>query len=123
MERIIIYSADGTQSVTMPRCKYMSGGEPEYKETKMASGKKVRDIVGFRRKLTAVWDYVPDADIKKLHSFLREGKYLRVQYTDLTGDVDAKFDISYPETDVFRFREGVPIWHNVSVTMTAQEVI
>lgn len=123
MDRIRIYNSDKTDSVLMPRCRYNIGGEAVQVSTQMASGKLVRDIVGHRRILTASWDWVPDVDIKKLHSFLRSCAPLPVEYHDIVdGPVEGVFVVSYPETGIFKFLGATPMWHGVSLTMTAQEV-
>lgn len=123
MDRIKIYNATKTDSILMPRCRYSIGGEEVKVTTTMASGKVVTDTIGHRRIITASWEYVPDTDIKKLHSFLRSGAALTVEYDDIVdGPTEGVFVISYPETGIFKFIEGVPMWYGVSLTMTAQGV-
>lgn len=114
----------GTASVAMPKTRKVSvGGEEVSTSTTMASGKIVKDIVGYRRIVTAEWDYVPAASITALLGILRQGGFCTVQYTDPEdGETSGVFDIDPPALDIFAYRGGAPIWHNVSLTMTAQEV-
>lgn len=114
----------GADSVTMPRTRSISvGGDEVSTSTTMASGKTVKDVVGYRRTITAKWDYVPAASITALLGLLRQGGFFSVEYTDPEdGETSGVFDISPPTLDIFAYRGGAPIWHNVTLTMTAQEV-
>lgn len=114
----------GSVSVTMPKIRDISvGGEEVSTSTTMASGRVVKDVVGYRRTVTASWDYVPAESITALLGLLRQGGFYTVTYTDpKDGETSGVFDIDPPTLDIFAYRGGAPIWHNVSLTMTAQEV-
>lgn len=114
----------GTASVTMPKTRDISvGGEEVSTSTTMASGKMVKDVVGHRRTVTASWDYVPATSIAALLGLLRQGGFFAVEYTDPEdGETSGIFDIDPPTLEIFAYRGGAPIWHNVSLAMTAQEV-
>lgn len=122
MERIKIYARDGVTSVTLPRCRPVVGWEDVSITATMASGKTVEDVIGVRQTITASYGYVPAADIVTLNAIVREGGFHRVQAPGIDGDIDAYFKIAPPSFEVFKYVSGVPMWSNVSLTMTAQEV-
>ena len=111
-------------SLTLPRTRDISFTCEEVgTETEMASGKLVKDIRGYRPVIKASWDYFPAEDLTKLISLLRQGGFYNVNYPDEAGEKNGRFKISYPETKIFKFVNGVPMWHGVDLTFTAQEVI
>lgn len=111
--------------IEMPRTKTIEiGGEYESKETTMASGKIVRDVIGWRTELTAEWEWVPAGLLAQLVPIARSGQFVTIQYPDSTGaDTSAVFSIEIGEQKVFKFVDGVPMWYNVQLTATAQEVV
>lgn len=108
----------------MPRVRAVKvGGVEVANEITMASGKLVKEMIGFRTTITAEWDWLPAQTITDLHALLRQGGYFAVEYPDpVTGDAIGLFSVSYPETKIFKFNGTSPMWHGVSLTMTAQEV-
>lgn len=118
MDKIII------GGITMPRTRTLEvGGSFEAKETTMASGKVVKDIVGWRKKLTASWEWLPDGLLNQLIPLVRSGDFLEIKYPDPAGgDTSGKFSIDIGNQKVFRYRSGEPYWYNVEMTATAQEV-
>ena len=123
LERIKIYSLDGASSVTLPRCRPVLTYQDETITSKMASKKMVEDVVGLRPVLQAAYGYVPAEDMAKLNTLVLEGGYHRVEAPGIGGDIDTKFKISPPSYEVFKYVSGVPMWCNVSLTLTAQEVL
>lgn len=117
--------SDGVTIVTMPRTrKVTDAGAPEYKEITMAGGKTVREMIGFRPGFTYEWDYVPASTIAALVPLLRTGDFLTVDYFDVDGtDSSGLFSVSYPSPGVFRFKEGIAVWHGFQLTIKAQEVV
>lgn len=111
--------------IEMPRTKSIEiGGEYESKETTMASGKIVRDVIGWRTKLTAEWEWVPAGLLAQLVPIARSGEFVTIQYPDSTGaDASGIFSIEIGEQKVFKFVNGEPMWYNVELTATAQEVV
>lgn len=111
--------------IEMPRTKTIEiGGEYESKETTMASGKIVRDVIGWRTALTAEWEWVPAGLLAQLVPIARSGQFVTIQYPDSTGDdTSGVFSIEIGEQKVFKFVDGVPMWYNVQLTATAQEVV
>lgn len=115
--------AKGSASVTMPRVRDITyGGEQVAIEATMASGKTVRDVIGFRPNVRAVWDWVPAETIKALNALLRQGGFFQVTYPTPDGEKTEAMSVPFPTMDVFAYRNGVPMWHNITLTMEAQEV-
>ena len=112
-------------NIEMPRTKSIEiGGEYESKETTMASGKIVRDVIGWRTELTAEWEWVPAGLLAQLVPIARSGEFVTIQYPDSTGeDASGVFSIEIGEQKIFKFVNGEPMWYNVELTATAQEVV
>lgn len=123
MKEITIYN--GTVTVTMPPTRKITvGGEEVCNEIPMASGKMVKDVLGYRAVVSADWDYVPVDTMTTLTTMLRAGGYFTVGYPDPDGtDKSAKFSVSLPTTGIFKFNGTTPFWHGVSLKMSAQEVV
>lgn len=123
MDRIII--SDGVTTVVMPRTRNVTdAGTPEYREVKMAGGKIVREMVGFRTGFKYDWDYVPAATITTLTTMLKKGGFFSVEYFDPSGtDGSGVFSVSYPSLEVFGFKDGVAVWHTCALTILSQEVV
>lgn len=123
MDKITIYSSDKSHSVTLPRVRDIEvGAEEESKTVTMASGKTVKDILGYRAKITAVWDWFPAELVTELLNLLKSGAFLWVEYPAPDGSGAGFFSIEYPTLSVFCYRDGIPVWHDMTLSMTAQEV-
>ena len=119
-----IIIAKGTQSVTMPLVRSITySGTSEEVQATMASQQIVTDVVGFRPSVTAEWDWVPADTITALNALLQLGGFFTVTHPTPSGEVTESMIVSFPEFKIFAFRNGVPIWHDVRLTMQAQEVI
>lgn len=118
MDKIII------SGITMPRTKTLVvGGKDENKEITMASGKIVQEVIGFRKTITANWEWLPDGVLARIVPVARAGNFVQIQYPDpVQGDTSGMFKISIGDQKVFRFRNNQPYWYNVELTATAQEV-
>jgi len=116
--------SDGTTTITMPRTKKVTdAGEWEYDEIKMASKKVVREMTGFRIGFTYEWDYVQASLIATLKTLLRAKTFFTVTYFDIDGATGSgTFSVSYPAPEVFKFKNGIAMWHNFKLTIKAQEV-
>lgn len=111
--------------ITMPRTKTLEvGGEYESKEATMASGKIVRDVIGWRVELTAAWEWLPAGLLAELVPLVRTGGFLEISYPDSTGQTaTGMFAVEIGNQKIFKFKHGEPYWYNVELTATAQEVI
>lgn len=115
----------GTTTIEMPRVRNVKvGGKEVCKEVEMASGKRVKEMIGFRTVVNAEWDWLPAKTITDLHLLLRQGGYFFVEYPDpAVGEASGTFSVSYPETKIFKFYGMEPRWHGVSLIMESQEVV
>ena len=122
MDRIVIY--DDTGEIILPKCRFSIGGVNVYTESTMAGGRRVRDIQGFRTKISLSWEYYPAADLSRLCTLLRKGGFFLVRYPDQDGsERQGYFSADYPTTEVFEFVDGKPVFYGVKLTLTAQEVL
>ena len=124
MDRITISTTDGRTRIVMPRVKDIQVGAEEVCNTvKMASGKLVKDMIGYRPVVSAAWDYVPAATLQQLANALRSDGFFYVEYPAPTGDTVGVFEIEYPQMRVFQYRDGIAVWHDVKLKMTSREVV
>ena len=111
--------------IAMPRTKTLEvGGYYESKEAVMASGKTVRDVLGWRVELTASWEWVPAGLLTQLVPLVRGGCFVQIDYPDATGATAAgTFAVEIGSQKICKFVDSVPMWYNVELTATAQEVV
>ena len=65
--------------IAMPRTKTLEvGGYYESKEAVMASGKTVRDVLGWRMEINAPWEWVPRRPLTQILPLVRGGYLLRI---------------------------------------------
>ena len=122
MFRLKIIIADGRE-IILPRCYYTVGGEKVAKQVQMASGKIVQDVIGTRKIITGSWNYIPAADLKELVVAIRGGGFLQVEYLDVDNEVKrGYFLIDHPQPSVFKYKDDIAVWTNVTLKMSAQEV-
>jgi len=123
LDKIKLYDPELTTCITMPRIKDISVGAKEVSNTvTMASGKVVKDVLGFRPQITASWDYVPAATIVALLSLMKANPFLYVEYPSPSGDANGTFEVDYPTLSVFQYKNGTAVWHDVKLTMSGQGV-
>lgn len=110
--------------IEMPKTKNIEiGGDVEAKEATMASGKIVKDILGFRKTLTAIWEWFPADLMISIVEIARKGDFVNIEYPDSTGKVESgQFKITIGNQKVFKFVNGSPLWYNVELSATAQEL-
>lgn len=110
--------------IEMPRTRQIEiGGESVVKTVTMASGKNVMDVIGFRRTISASWEYVPALTLKAIVNLARQGGYVEITYPDSTGKAAVgNFEIEIGQQKIFKFVSGEPMWYNVELKATAQEV-
>ena len=124
MDKITISTTDGRAGVTLPRVKDITVGAEEVCNTvQMASGKLVKDMIGYRPTVTASWDYVPASVLRELAELLRGDGFFYVRYPSPSGDAEGTFEVEYPEMRVFRYVNGTAVWHDVKLKMTSREVV
>ena len=110
--------------IQMPRTKTLEiGGELESIEATMASGKVVRDVIGWRAEITATWEWVPAGLLSQLVPLAHSGDFISITYPDADGSTQTgNFTIEIGSQKIFKFVNGNPLWYNVELTATAQEV-
>lgn len=110
--------------IQMPRTRTLEvGGEYEANTITMASGKVVKDIIGWRTTLTASWEWLPADVLTAVVAAARAGKFVTITYPDATGKtISKKFTIEIGNQKIFKFIKDTPMWYNVELTATAQEV-
>lgn len=112
MDKITVCNSERTLSITLPRTKDISvGAQAVSKSVTMASGKVVKDIIGYRTSIKASWDYIPADTIASLIGILRGGGFCFVEYPSPSGDDSGYFEIDYPSMSVFGFKNGIAVWH------------
>lgn len=109
----------------MPRTKTLEvGGYYESKEATMASGKIVRDVLGWRREITASWEWVPAGLLSQLVPIVRGGAFVQIDYPDSDGkEASGLFAVEIGNQKIFKFVNGVPMWYGVELKATSQEVL
>lgn len=123
MDHITISSPDGGERIQMPPTRQLSlAPKEECRELQMASGRMVKEVIGVRQTITASWDWVPAETIARLCALLNRGGYFRVEYPAPEGDRAELCGITPPAPRVFRYKDGVARWHDITLTMTGQEV-
>lgn len=110
--------------IELPPTKSLEvGGEPVAKEAKMASGLMVQDVIGYRKALSAKWEWIPVETLAQLTALVRTGEYIEIQYPDpVTGTASGMFKISIGNAKIFKFTNGEPRWYNVDLSAKAQGV-
>lgn len=116
--------SDGVTIIIMPKTiNALEVGQTIYKEKTMASGKLVRDIIGFRAGFEYEWDYVPATTITSLITLLRTAELFTVTYFDTDGvDKSGSFYVDYPSFGLFSFKGDVAVWHDCKLSIRAAEV-
>lgn len=123
MDRIIISS--GNKKIMLPKSRSINVHyEPKYTEIAVASGKLVRDMLGFRKVISYSADYFPNDDLRVLLEMITSGEFLSVEYPDPTyGEDYGVFSVEPPTPTVFRYdQNGNGVWHDISLEMQSQEV-
>ncbi len=123
LDRIIISNMSRTESITMPRIKNITvGAKEESRRSVMVSGKIVKDILGYRAIINANWDFIPVGLAAELSALLRQNSFVWVEYPSPTGFAEGWFEVEYPTLKVFCYKNGLAVWHDVSLEFTAKEV-
>lgn len=93
------------------------------KEYTMASGKIVEDYVGFRKRITAEVDCVPQDVLTAFNSLVKQG-FTQVQYIDDDGSTKTQYFKVQPFSPTVLKYDALnnPIWHNCVIEMEAQSV-
>ena len=70
------------------------------------------------------WKWVPAGLLTQLVPLVRGGSFVQIEYPDATGATAAgTFAVEIGSQKIFKFVDSVPMWYNVELTATAQEVV
>ena len=124
MRRIII--TDNIDTVTLNR-DLMFDLTPEEvsKEAVMASGRTVKDVIGYKDSLKLPVGYLSLEDNSKLCKMIRRNAgLLTISYPTPTGDKTQQFIVEPPTYTTFDYDdEGVAIWKGVTISAKTLEVV
>lgn len=124
MRRIII--TDNIDTVTLNR-DLMFDLTPEEvsKEAVMASGRTVKDVIGYKDSLKLPVGYLSLDDNSKLCKMIkRNAGLLTISYPSPTGDKTQQFIVEPPTYTTFDYDdEGVAIWKGVTISAKTLEVV
>ena len=106
----------------MPKTKKITYGRTELSKTvTTADGTEYRELVGEKSVITCEWDYVPAAIINEIFAITG---YVMVAHPDIDGNwTTTEMKISKPKVSLFRFVNGIPVWHGVKLTLTGRRVL
>lgn len=88
----------------------------------MASGRAVRDYIGYRNTLTIPTGWLSDADLALLNRMIRTHHELTVTYPTPEGDMTGVFYFTLPVMKAFRYGAFGSVWYGVTVTASESEV-
>ena len=124
MRRIII--TDNIDTVTLNR-DLMFDLTPEEisKSAVMASGRTVKDVIGYKDTLKLPVGYLSLEDNSKLCQMIkRNAGLLTISYPSPTGDKTEQFIVEPPTYTTFDYDdEGVAIWKGVTISAKTLEVV
>lgn len=124
MRRIII--TDNIDTITLNR-DLMFDLTPEEisKSEVMASGRTVKDVIGYKDTLKLPVGYLSLEDNSKLCKMIRRNAgLLTISYPSPTGDKTQQFIVAPPTYTTFDYDdEGVAIWKGVTISAKTLEVV
>lgn len=123
--RSIIFT-DGVETVTLLRdIEFELRPSEISKSATMASGRLVKDIVGYKDVLEIPVGYLSLTDMAKLRDMIKRNKgLLEISYPTPNGDRVAQFLVEQPAYTPFDYDEdGVSVWKGVTIYATSVEVV
>lgn len=124
MRRIII--TDNIDTITLNRDLIFDITPEEVsKEAVMASGRTVKDVIGYKDTLKLPVGYLSLEDNSKLCRMIkRNSGLLTISYPSPTGDKTEQFIVEPPTYTTFDYNdEGVAIWKGVTISAKTLEVV
>lgn len=124
MRRIII--TDYVDTVTLLRDLEISIFPKEIsRKAEMASGKTVKDVVGYKDVISLPVGYLSLSDNEKiLNMITRNSGLLTISYPTPTGDMTNQFIVNPPTFTTFAYDDnGVAIWQGVTISGETVEVV
>lgn len=123
MRNIII--TDGIDSITLLKDLKIEIGAAEISTSvTMASGRLVKDVVGYKNTLSIPVGYLSLDDMAKLRRMIvKNSGYLQISYPSPNGDLTEWFIVDQPTYTTFKYNEnGVAIWKGVTIKAISVEV-
>lgn len=123
MRNIVI--SDGVDSISLLNDLVFDIQPNEISKTAtMASGRLVKDIIGYKNKLKIPCGYLSLENMSKLKNMIKSSKgMLQISYPAPDSDKTEWFIVDQPTYTTFSYNnEGVAVWKGVTLSATAVEV-
>ena len=88
----------------------------------MASGREVRDWIGYRNTLTIPTGWLSATDLARLNRMIRTSHELSVIYPTPEGDRTGVFYFSLPSMRAFKYGSDGSVWYGVTIAGSESEV-
>lgn len=88
----------------------------------MASGREVRDWIGYRNTLNIPTGWLSASDLALLNRMIRVSHALTVTYPTPEGDRTSVFYFTLPTMRAFQYGSGGSVWYGVTLTASESEV-
>lgn len=88
----------------------------------MASGREVRDWIGYRNTLTIPTGWLSAEDLAKLRRMILASHVLTVTYPTPEGDAVGEFSMPLPAMRAFKYGPDGSVWYGVTLAMSETEV-
>lgn len=88
----------------------------------MASGREVRDYIGYRNVLEIPTGWLSAEDLAKLKRMILTSHVLTVTYPTPEGDAVGEFSMPIPAMRAFKYGSDGSVWYGVTLTMSETEV-
>lgn len=121
-----IILTDGIDTVTLlSDLEFELSPDEISKSATMASGRLVKDIVGYKDVLKIPVGYLSLTDMSTLRTMIkRNGGLMEISYPTPNGDRTGQFLVEQPPYTPFAYDEnGVSVWKGVTITATSVEVV
>lgn len=118
--------SDGEDTIELPsQIEYPLGGEEVNKTASMASGKIVKDVVGYRDVLEIPVGYLGIEIMALLRNMVRRNDgFLSITYPTPNGAVTDNFIVEDPKGKVIKYDDdGRAVWLDVTVKAISTEVV
>jgi len=118
--------SDGEDNIELTsRIEYPLGGEEVNKKSEMASGRIVKDVVGYRDVLEIPVGYLGIDTMALLRDMVRRNDgFLNITYPTPSGAVTGDFVVDDPQGKVIKYDDfGRAVWLDVTLRATSTEVV
>lgn len=118
--------SDGEDTIELSsKIEYPLGGEEVNKKAEMASGKIVKDVVGYRDVLEIPVGYLDVETMALLRDMIRRNDgFLSITYPTPSGSMTNDFVIEDPKGKVIKYDDlGHAMWLDVTIKAISTEVV